>query len=155
MEVRIFRSEDIVQIIRLFRKIVHEVCRKDYSIKQLEAWAPSSINESEWCERFSNSFTYVVEQDCEILGFSNLESNGNIDLFYVHNEYQGHGVGKLLYCAIETKAKFEKLFNLTSDVSITAKPFFLHMGFKVDEVYIKKVKGVEFRNNLMSKKIKL
>ena len=76
-------------------------------------------------------FTYVAEQDRKILGFGELETNGHIDCFYVHYQHQNQGVGSKLYRALETKARELNLTRLYSEVSITAKPFFLSRGFTI------------------------
>lgn len=140
-------------MIRLFQKTVHEVCKKDYSPEQLKAWAPESIEAALWEKRFLSSYTLVAVEDNRILGFANLESSGNIDMFYTAADTQGKGVGKFLFSEILKVAYDRKLKKLTSDVSLTAKPFFLSRGFEVDEVYQKERAGVVFTNTLMSKKL--
>lgn len=153
MKVRKFNVSDIHLLISLFRDTVHEICKDDYTNEQLNAWAPSDISEEKWTKRFLNSYTLVVEESGEILGFANLEDNGNVDMFYVSKSSQGQGVGKIPMTEIESYAKTKSLDKLTSDVSISAKEFFLKMGFVLDKNYIKTVNEIEFRNNLMSKKL--
>lgn len=40
MSVRKYRSEDLSEILKLFYDTVHSVCKADYTLAQLDAWAP-------------------------------------------------------------------------------------------------------------------
>lgn len=153
MIVRLFNKTDTKALIELFRETVHRVCCVDYSIEQLNAWAPKVIDESLWENRFLKSYTLVAEENGLILGFANLESDGNIDMFYVSAQAQGKGIGKVLLKRLEDHAKDLKLDELTSDVSLTAIKFFQHSGFLTKKEYVKVRNGVEFKNTLMSKSI--
>lgn len=153
MIVRNFQKTDTKALIELFRETVHRVCCVDYSVEQLNAWAPDFIDPEAWENRFLKSYTLVAEENGFILGFANLENDGNIDMFYVSAESQGKGVGKVLLKHLENHAKDLKLDKLTSDVSLTARTFFQHSGFLTEEEYIKIRNGVEFKNTLMSKKL--
>lgn len=153
MIVRNFHKSDTKTLIELFRETVHRVCCADYSVEQLKAWAPDFIDESAWESRFLKSYTLVTEENGAILGFANLEQNGNIDMFYVSANAQGKGVGKMLLKHLEKHAKELKLDKVTSDVSLTAKKFFQHAGFLTDKEYVKTRNGIEFKNTLMSKSI--
>jgi len=42
-----------------------------------------------------------------------------------------------------------KLVELTSNVSLTAQPFFAHFGFEIVEHRVVNVRGVEMRNTAM------
>lgn len=153
MKVRIFNKTDTKALIELFRETVHRVCCVDYSVEQLNAWAPEFIDERVWENRFFKSYTLVAEENGLILGFATMEKNGNIDMFYVSAHRQGEGVGKILLKDLEKHAKDLKLDKLTSDVSLTARKFFQHSGFLTDKEYVKVRNGIEFNNTLMSKSI--
>ncbi len=153
MIVRFFNKTDTKALIELFKETVHRVCCADYSIEQLNAWAPEFIDEDVWENRFLKSYTLVAEENGHILGFANLESDGYIDMFYVSAQAQGKGVGKILLKHLEDHAKDLKLDKLTSDVSLTARKFFQHCGFLTEKEYVKVRNGVEFKNTLMSKSI--
>lgn len=154
MIVRNFQKTDTKTLIELFRETVHRVCCADYSVEQLKAWAPDFIDESAWESRFLKSYTLVAEENDSVLGFANLEEDGNIDMFYVSAGSQGKGVGKVLLRHLENHAKGLKLDKLTSDVSLTARKFFQHAGFLTEKEYVKVRNGVEFKNTLMSKSIR-
>lgn len=151
MEVRCFKDTDTPLLIELFRTTIHIVCSKDYSQDQLDTWAPEQIDVDKWTTRFSRSFTMVAEKNQQIAGFANLESDGCIDMFYVSAEFQSQGVGSRLFEALETEAKKRGLKKLHSDVSITARGFFISKGFIVEKEYSKRVGAVHFPNTIMTK----
>ena len=62
-------------------------------------------------------------------------------------------MGSKLYRALETKARELNLTRLYSEVSITAKPFFLSRGFTIVAPQHVSCRGVEFTNYLMEKEI--
>ena len=153
MEIRSFKTNDTFALIELFRKTVHTVCSQNYSQEQLEAWAPKEIDENKWTARFEQSFTLVAEDSRRVVGFVNLELDGGIDMFYVAADYQSRGVGKQLLGALEKEARHRGFEKLYSDVSLTARSFFLSKGFHVEKEYSKTVGSVVFPNAVMVKKL--
>ena len=131
MLIRLFQKQDSDRIAQLFHDTVREVNIRDYSPEQVQAWAPEDLYLSDWTEDCTNSFTYVAEEDSEIIGFAQLEANGQIDCFLCHKDYHRCGVGTRLYRAIEAKALELKIDCLFVEVSITARAFFKSRGFKV------------------------
>ena len=93
----------------------------------------------------------VATIDNKIVGFAELESNGHIDCFYCHHEYQGCGVGSALLNEVENSARKNKLNKLFAEVSITARPFFEAKGFTVKKQQAVVFREVEFTNFLMEK----
>ncbi|MEC4816674.1 MAG: GNAT family N-acetyltransferase [Scytonema sp. PMC 1069.18] len=151
MEVRLFETKDAEQVARLFHETVREVNTRDYSSRQVRAWAPEDIYFRNWVEVCSSRFTYVADDEGVIAGFAELEPNGHIDCFYCHKNYQRCGVGSQLYRAIETKALELSLSRLFVEASITAKPFFQHMGFSVVKQQSVTRRGETFINYVMEK----
>lgn len=94
---------------------------------------------------------FVVVEGAQILGYSDLQPDGLIDHFYCHHQAQRRGVGSLLMNTIFNKAKQAKLDRLYSFVSITAKPFYLHFGFKVVRPNEAEIRGVLLNNFLMER----
>ncbi|WP_084085316.1 GNAT family N-acetyltransferase [Chryseobacterium sp. YR221] len=77
----------------------------------------------------------------------------NIDLLFVHKDYQHQGIAKALYTQIEQEALQQEASILNADVSKTAKPFFEKMGFKVNAEQTVHLKGVDLINYKMSKNL--
>ncbi|RXJ88025.1 GNAT family N-acetyltransferase [Arcobacter sp. CECT 8985] len=136
----------------LFTNTIHKTCNKDYTCEQLNAWANLNIDYKAWEERLSKTRPYLAIMDEKLVGFAEFYED-YIDCFYVHHEYQGCGVGKMLLNNIFKIAKENEQTLLRVDASITAKPFFEKFGFK----QIKKNKvernNIELVNFSMEKQI--
>ena len=151
MKIRLFETQDAETVARLFYETVREINSRDYSSKQVQAWAPDDLHFRDWETRCSSRFTYVADDDGVIAGFGELEPDGHIDCFYSHKDYQRCGVGSQIYQAIEAKAIALGLKRLTVEASITAKPFFQRMGFAIVNEQEVICRGERFINYVMEK----
>jgi putative acetyltransferase len=151
IEIRLFEAQDAAQIAQLFHETVREINVRDYSSKQVRAWAPDDIYFRNWVEVCSSRFTYVADDEGAIAGFGELEPNGHIDCFYCHKNYQRCGVGRQIYRAIEAKAVELSVSQLLTEASITAKSFFQRMGFSVIKEQEVTHRGEIFINYAMEK----
>ncbi|MCU0323784.1 MAG: GNAT family N-acetyltransferase [Spirosomaceae bacterium] len=147
------KFHDLKEIQQLFVETISEVCKNDYNPRQIEVWTSSIENHERWTNILSNQYVLIAQIDEKIVGFCTLENHTYIDLFYVHKDFQGQGIAHKLYLQIEQKARQNGSKVLTSDVSITAKPFFERMGFKIVKEQTVVRKNTEFRNYKMSKEI--
>lgn len=149
---RKYTPEDARALADIYYHTIHNVNTKDYSEDQVNAWAPlSSLNLDGWMKKWSRIVPIVAVQGDTIVGFTEFESNGYIDCFYVHHEYQGAGIGTALMNAIEQEAVDKKLDRIYAEVSITAKPFFLRKGFTVVKEQTVTIRGCELTNYVMEK----
>lgn len=151
MKIRRFMAADTPKLIDLFRHTVHTVCSQDYTPDQLNTWAPQSIDTDRWIIRFTNSYTVIAESERNVTGFANLENDGCVDMLYVAALMQSQGIASKLLTALEDEAKRRHLKRLYSDVSLTARKFFLSKGFAIESEYSKKIGDVVFPNTIMGK----
>ncbi len=151
MQIRNYAPADAPAIVALFTATVHAINRRDYSQAQLNVWAPRNYDLARWAARLNEKRPFVVVQDATILGFCELEAGGHIDCFYVHKDYQGRGVGRLLYRECERRALASGCARLYAEVSITAKPFFARQGFVEVAAQTVERQGVLLTNFLMEK----
>lgn len=89
MRIREFQGSDINQVVSLFYETVHSVNAVDYTIGQLNAWAPKNEIEAKlemWNKSLSNNVTYVAEINGKIVGFSDMTRNGYLDRLYTHKD---------------------------------------------------------------------
>lgn len=155
MQIRLFQPGDAPAIAQLFHDTVRTINIQDYSLEQVTAWSPDDLYFRDWLEGCSSKFTYVAEVDQQIIGFGELEQNGQIDCFYCHHLYQRQGVGSRIYTAIAKRAQELNLTHLFTEASITAKPFFLSKGFVVVKEQTVACRGQIFINYLMRKQLKI
>lgn len=115
----------------LYHDTTHLINGRDYTLEQCEHWAPSQVDMAKWKERIKTRNPFVAEHGGEILGFAELNPDGCIEYFYCHHQHQRRGVGRMLYQVVEAEARRQQLPCLHAAVSVTAKSFFLRMGFKI------------------------
>lgn len=131
MNLREYHSEDCAEIMQLFYDTIHSVNAADYNQNQLDAWAPKEIDLAYWDNRLLHDHAVVAEMDGVIVGIGTLKSAGYFDLLYVHKDYQRFGVATLIADEIERYFRDEGITTVTTDSSITAKPFFENRGYAV------------------------
>ena len=151
MHVRKYKPGEETELWNLFYNTVRTVNLGDYTQDQVEAWAPDDADMDKWQKRMQGIDPYVCVENETIIGYTDVQASGYIDHFYVHHQWQRRGVGTLLFQTIKAKAIELQIKELTSAVSITARPFFESHGFSVvrpQEVFIG---DVGFRNYKMLK----
>lgn len=142
MNVRPYREEDAEPLMRLYFDTVRRVNGRDYSPRQIEAWAPSRAMQPDWWrERFARKHPLVAIDGESPIGFAELNADGLIDCFYVHYAWQGRGVGHALMDGLFTEARRLGITYLRSEVSVTARAFFERHGFWVLRVQELEVQG--------------
>ncbi|HHQ6588730.1 TPA: GNAT family N-acetyltransferase [Serratia fonticola] len=151
MKIRKFRNGDEVALFHVFLSSVHNIASRDYTPEQIEAWAPTNIDQEQWSSHMRALRPFVVEIEGEIAGYADVQSSGYIDHFFVSGNYPKRGVGTLLMNRINEEAKLLGIVELTSNVSKTAEEFFLRHGFHVVERGFPVRRGVTLQNALMRK----
>jgi predicted GNAT family acetyltransferase len=97
--------------------------------------------------------SYVATVDGVPTGFSDVDSEGYIDMMFVAPRYLGRGVARQLIAHVEARARQKQLTELTANVSITARPFFERSGFTVEAEQHAMTAGVQLTNFKMKKKL--
>ncbi len=145
--------DDLPEMLELFTATIDEVCKKDYTFLQLEAWKSGAENGERWMNVMSSQYVLIAESGNQMVGFSTLDQGNYIDLFFVHKDYQQKGIASMLYAVIEKEALQHHKKSLTADVSRTARPFFEKMGFQVVQEQAVRIKGMTLTNYKMEKKL--
>lgn len=151
LKLRHFRESDAGALLNLFYQTVHTVNASDYSLEQLDAWAPEKPIQDHWNAVFHGCDFVVAEMDGVIAGFGDLNKDGVFDHLFVHKDYQGRGIASAICCCIEQIAVRQGVAVLRTEASITAKPFFEHKGYRIITEQKKPCRGQVFRNYLMEK----
>lgn len=152
---RLYRPEDLEELILLFYQTVRTVALKDYTPEETEAWAPSpeSVDRAAWGESLTAHYTLVAERNGELLGFGDMDETGYLDRLYVHKDFQGRGVATVLTEALEGYARGLGAERVTVHASRTAKPFFQKRGYQVVTAQRVVRRGVELENFAMELKL--
>lgn len=151
MKIRPAVPEDLSHIRQLYFDTITNINIKDYSREQISEWASFSKDIVGWEKRFSEQYFFIAELNGKITGFSSVTDNGYVDFMFVHKDFQRQGIASELLNAVEQIANNLKLPEITADVSITARPFFLSNGFEITRLYTKTVNGIKFDDCFMTK----
>ncbi len=139
-------KNDLKEITNLFRQTIQNVANKDYSPQEIASWSDGAKNTDNWIKRIDTHYYLLVKIENTLVGMASLDRSGYLDVIYVHHEYQGLGIASELLSKMENKAKEDGHRIITSDVSITAKPFFLYKGYQVVKPQLVLCRGVVLRN---------
>lgn len=154
MEIRRYKSGEEPEIWSVFYGAMRSICSRDYTWEQISKWAPNHKDMTEWSSRLAEKNPFVAVVDSTIAGYAELESNGHIDHFYCHKDFQGRGIGTALLDRVEAEAQRSGLNLIFAEVSVTAFPFFAAKGFDVTEERENIVCAAPAKQYLMRKKIK-
>ncbi|MGE0481053.1 MAG: GNAT family N-acetyltransferase [Phycisphaerae bacterium] len=153
MLIREFRIGDEPALWQVFYAAIHETAAADYSKEQVDAWAPPGRDPAAWAARVRPLAPLVAERDGIVLGYADVQADGYIDHFYVSPRVARQGVGTALMARIHERASAAGMAELYANVSITARPFFEHCGFRVEREQIVAARGVTFTNYRMRKSL--
>jgi putative acetyltransferase len=149
VEIRPYRPSDLDAVIELFLRSVREVAARDYDRRQIDAWAQA--DRDEWSVKRMSRPTWVATTGVSLAGFADLETDGHIDMMFVHPAHQGADIANMLLTQVEANAREQNIAQLHTDASITARPFFEKRGFHVIAARVVHVRGEAFENFRMEK----
>jgi putative acetyltransferase len=153
MMIRMGNIHDLPEMRKLFEETITEVCRKDYTPEQLEAWKSGAENEERWQKVIREQIVFITESEGVITGFATLDKGNYIDLLFVHKDFQHQGIASLLYGQLEFEAIKQQQLYITAHVSKTARPFFEKSGFTVLQEQSVPLRGTVLTNYKMEKKL--
>lgn len=149
MDIRKFRQGDETELWELFYHTIHNVNIQHYDKAQVQAWAPDDLSVDIIVQKFREIDPFVVISAGKIIGYADIQSDGYIDHFYCHHEYQRRGVGGMLFAALEKEALENGIPKMYSNVSITARPFFESIGFSVEKEQLVPMGDQQLKNYRM------
>lgn len=142
MFIREYQSSDCEEIIKLFYNTVHTVNAKDYTKEQLDAWATGRVDLNKWDQSLREHYSLVAVENEMIVGFGDIDKSGYLDRLFVHEDYQGKGIGTMICNRLEQAVSG----NVITHASITAKTFFEKRGYRVVKEQQVERKGVFLTN---------
>ena len=144
--------EDVPKMKSLYCDTVMTICAADYSPVQIQAWAGTSEQTDSLAKRIGLQYFIVAENEAgKIVGFASLQEPDYLDLLYVHKDFQRQGIGNALLSKMLERAIEIGTVRITSDVSITARPFFEENGFQTLREQTVRLGDVELTNYKMEK----
>lgn len=151
---RIALNTDVEELRALFQNTVLVINRRDYTQAEVEDWA-SCGNELSKLEGMikTHYFIVAVNQQLQIVGFSSITPQGYLHSMFVHKDFQGEGVATILLKEIERYAVTAGITRITSEVSITARPFFEKRGYTVEVEQKRRANQLSLTNYWMAKSL--
>ena len=123
--IRAAQQSDTAELRDLFQNTVLMINSRDYSQAEVEDWASCGDDPSKIEGMIkTHYFIVAVNRQSEIVGFSSITPQGYLHSMFIHKDFQGKGVATLLLNEIERYAVAAGITRITSEVSITARPFF-------------------------------
>ena len=150
--IRAALQSDAVELKKLFQNTVLAINRRDYSQAEVEDWASCGDDLSNIEDMIkTHYFIVAVNQQSEIVGFSSITPQGYLHSMFVHKDFQGEGIATMLLNEIEQYAITNGIMRITSEVSLTARPFFEKKGYIVEEEQKRKANPLSLTNFWMAK----
>lgn len=134
VDIRPFVERDAQATWQAFHAAVRQTAVRDYSVEQVAAWAPDTVDLAAWGKRREQAHTFVAVVDGAVAGFADVTDAGLVDMLFVHPDHTGRGVARLLLTAVIDTARTRGLTRLHTHASRTARPVFERLGFITDRL---------------------
>lgn len=142
-------TQDAEPTFGVFQRAVSITAAADYDAEQIAVWI-ADADARGWSQRRRAAETWVAEQDGTVLGFTDLDGGGHINMMFVAPEAARTGIATALLDKVRERAASRGLTELTVDASRTARPFFERHGFSVQASQEVARRGVLLQNYRMS-----
>lgn len=127
IEIRLYKSSDIDEIIQMFKDSISSACKNDYSAQEIEAWI-NALDRDKLQDRFLGSYSIAAIVEGIIVGFGNIDIEKRyLDCLYVKPKFYRSGIATKICEELENKV----LGTISVHSSKTAKAFFLNRGYKL------------------------
>lgn len=153
MKIRCYDARDAVPLAELYVRSVEQVGRRDYSARQVEAWASLGPSPERLHELGTDGRVRLVAVDDadRPIAFADLEPDGHIHFLYCAPEMAGKGVVSAIYDELERIARERGSGRLYAEASEAARRFFVRKGFVVTSKRRFEVSGVPIHNYAVEK----
>ena len=134
MIIRRFENGDETAVAELIQTTLRVSNSKDYPADFIEENVKSHTKEV-ILERVQEAHFYVALDGEDIIGCGGItgywgsETESYILSVFVNPEYQGTGIGRRIVETLEEDAYFKRAWRTEIGASITAVPFYRHMGY--------------------------
>lgn len=154
IQVRDYTEADAAPTLKVFRDAVTVTGAQRYTAEQVVAWAgPPEDNLPSWHAARSVPATIVAVIDDTVIGFSDLDEQGYIDMLFVSPEFGRRGVASRLLDEVESRARTAGLDALTVSASLLLRPLLERRGFVVEKQLAPVVNSVSLVSFAMRKSL--
>ena len=152
--IRIAQQSDALELMSLFQETVLHINKRDYSEAEVADWASCGNDLSHIKDMIkTHYFIVATNQQSQIVGFSSITQQGYLHSMFVHKDFQGKGIATILLNEIERYATATGIIRITSEVSLTARPFFEQRGYIVTEEQKRRANQLSLTNFWMAKNL--
>ena len=152
--IRIAQRSDALELMSLFQETVLHINKRDYSEAEVADWASCGNDISHIKEMIRTHFFIVAtNQQLQVVGFASITQQGYLHSMFVHKDFQGKGIATILLNEIERYATTRGIMRITSEVSLTARPFFEKRGYIVEVEQKRKANQLYLTNFWMAKRL--
>lgn len=130
---------------------VHSLCTSDYTLRELDAWAPKNMDMVKFNSSLFRSVNWVMVEQGKIIGFINIERDGYVNRLFTHPDFVRRGVASALLENAENWARKRGLKRIRLAASRTGSGFYLKKGYRPVDIERVEKKGVAFENKIMEK----
>jgi GNAT superfamily N-acetyltransferase len=102
------------------------------SSEQIAAWAPVPTDPDRCRGRLAQRQTIVAEVDGALAGFASYTHDGCLGFLFTHPTFARRGFASKLYEGVGSTLRAAGVPRITAHVSLAARRFFEHHGFRLD-----------------------
>lgn len=148
-------ATDIPELKELFCNTVLTVNARHYTTEEVADWASCGQRAEHWEELLATlHFIAACDAEGRIVGFTSIRNDGYLHSMFVHKDHQGEGIATALLQQIEAYAMEHGICDITSEVSITERPFFERRGYIVEQEQRAQANRLKLTNYIMKKQLK-
>ena len=150
-------DKDAESFLRTLRDSIRGVASVDYPPEVIDGWAPELSEANIWQVKQNpeNEVRIVAEIEGEVVGIgSTIPESNELRACYVSPRGLRKGIGSSIVRELENIARKSGVDRFTLHGTITAEPFYLSLGYQVDErITHRTSSGVEMEAVIMSKRL--
>jgi putative acetyltransferase len=146
-------DDDAAATLTVYLRAIRETASRDYSPEQVAVWAPTDMDLVAWGDRRAAVDTRVAVINGEVVGFSDIDNDGYIDMLFVHPAHGRLGIATALLESVLEDARRLSLPALSVRGSLTARPVFERNGFSVVERLEVELDGVALTTFAMRREL--
>lgn len=151
---RSYEPRDAAATLAIFTEAITHTAAAYYTPEQIEAWAqPGRRDLHAWDEAMRRRASVVAVAGGVVVGFSDVDVDGYVEMLFVSPRYLRRGVARTLLAFIEHRAQAAGTTMLSSDVSLAARPFFESIGFGVIREQQPLKEGIALTNYRMTRTV--